>query len=184
MHPRYIRHELETSLRNLGLETIDVYYLHNPESQLQGVARGPFLERMRACFEELERAVGEGLVGAYGTATWDGFRTDPSSAAALSLDELLRAARASGGDGHHFRVIQLPFNLGMPEAFVKPTQIIDQDRVPALEAAARLGLVGVRVWLAAAGTADVAAAGPGRDDPRCSGPTRSGPCSSSGRPRA
>ena len=140
MHPRYIRHQLETSLANLGLETIDVYYLHNPESQLQGVSRAQCLERMTACFEELEGAAAEGRIGVYGVATWDAFRVDPSTQGALSLDELVRSAREAGGEDHHFRVVQMPFNLGMPEAFVKSTQRIGQDRMPALEAAARLGL--------------------------------------------
>jgi aryl-alcohol dehydrogenase-like predicted oxidoreductase len=140
MQPRYIRHQLETSLANLGLETIDVYYLHNPESQLQGVSRVECLERLTACFEELEGAAAEGHVGVYGVATWDAFRVDRSAQGALSIEELVRTAHAVGGDGHHFRVVQLPFNLGMPEAFVKPTQRIGQDRMPALEAAARMGL--------------------------------------------
>ena len=34
MHPEYIQDQLEQSLMNLGIETIDVYYLHNPETQL------------------------------------------------------------------------------------------------------------------------------------------------------
>lgn len=140
MHPRYIRHEIEASLRNLGLETIDVYYLHNPESQLQGVARGRFLERVTGCFEELERAVEQGLVGAYGVATWNAFRVEPSSQGAVSMEELSRAARMAGGPGHRFRVVQMPFNLAMPEAFARPTQVVGQDVVPAFEAAARLGL--------------------------------------------
>jgi len=140
MHPRYIRHQLEASLANLGLETIDVYYLHNPESQLQGVSHAQFLERMTACFEELEGAAAEGHIGVYGVATWDAFRVDRSAQGALSIEELVRTAHAVGGDAHHFRVVQMPFNLAMPEAFVKPTQHIGRDRVPALEAAARLEL--------------------------------------------
>jgi aryl-alcohol dehydrogenase-like predicted oxidoreductase len=143
MHPGYIKHEIETSLANLGLETIDVYYLHNPESQLQGAPRQECLARIAACFEELERAVAAGRIGVYGVATWDAFRTDPSSRGSLSMDDLVQAARAAGGDAHHFRVVQMPFNLGMPEAFVKPTQRIGQDRMPALEAASRLGLTAV-----------------------------------------
>ena len=47
---------------NLGLETIDVYYLHNPESQLGAVSREEFIARLRAAFELLERKVGEGLL--------------------------------------------------------------------------------------------------------------------------
>jgi aryl-alcohol dehydrogenase-like predicted oxidoreductase len=140
MHPGYISHQLETSLANLGLETIDVYYLHNPEAQLQGMPRSVCLARITACFEALERAAGEGRIGVYGVATWDAFRVDPSAQVSLSMDDLMQAARAAGGDAHHFRVVQMPFNLGMPEAFVKPTQDVGQDRMPALEAASRLGL--------------------------------------------
>src|SRR5262245_16670450 len=34
MTPRYLEDQIGRSLRNLGLATIDVYYLHNPETQL------------------------------------------------------------------------------------------------------------------------------------------------------
>src|SRR5262249_37658560 len=78
MAPRYIDHELETSLRNLGLEGIDIYYGHNPEIQLQSVDRPTFLSRLQAAFEVLERKVAEGKLAMYGTATWDGYRAAPS----------------------------------------------------------------------------------------------------------
>src|SRR6266481_6442980 len=39
MAPRFIADQLERSRRNLGVETIDVYYLHNPETQLGEVPR-------------------------------------------------------------------------------------------------------------------------------------------------
>ncbi|MFQ5993370.1 MAG: aldo/keto reductase, partial [Nitrospiraceae bacterium] len=47
MAPAYLRHQLDASLTNLGLSTIDVYYLHNPETQLDQVTREEFLSRMR-----------------------------------------------------------------------------------------------------------------------------------------
>ena len=34
MTPKFLRHQFEQSRRNLGVETIDVYYLHNPETQV------------------------------------------------------------------------------------------------------------------------------------------------------
>ena len=45
MTPRYLRDQLDRSRANLGLETIDVYYLHNPETQLDEVSPAKFLER-------------------------------------------------------------------------------------------------------------------------------------------
>ncbi len=58
----------------------------------------------------------------------------------LSLADLVAAARDVAGDGHHFRVIQLPFNLVMPEAFATPTQEVDGHRLTALAAAEALGI--------------------------------------------
>ncbi|MEA2642625.1 MAG: hypothetical protein QOF51_4019, partial [Chloroflexota bacterium] len=123
IHPAFLRDQLARSRRNLGLETIDVYYLHNPEKQLEFVDRALFMERMRAAFECLEQAVSEGLVRHYGTATWDGYHSG-----ALSLRALVGLAQEIAGDDHHLRFVQLPFNLGMREA---PT---------VLEVAAELGV--------------------------------------------
>jgi aryl-alcohol dehydrogenase-like predicted oxidoreductase len=79
MTPAYLEDQLGRSLENLGLETIDVYYLHNPESQLEAVTRDEFDRRLRAAFEFLERAASDGRIGCYGTATWNGYRQPPES---------------------------------------------------------------------------------------------------------
>ena len=64
MTPRYLRDQLDRSRANLGLETIDVYYLHNPETQLDEVSPAKFLERIRAAFAALEEAAGGGQAAA------------------------------------------------------------------------------------------------------------------------
>jgi aryl-alcohol dehydrogenase-like predicted oxidoreductase len=138
--PTYLREQIEQSRRNLGLRTIDIYYLHNPEMQLEEVPRERFLERMRDAFAELERACDDDAIGCYGTATWAGFRVPPHHPGHLSLEELVRLAEQVGGAGHRFRVIQLPFNFGMPEARVMATQRVGGAQMPVLDAAARLGL--------------------------------------------
>ncbi len=80
-------------------------------------------------------------MGIYGTATWDGYRNSPEARDHLSLEELLAAARRAGGDAHHFRAIQLPHSLAMPEAFVAPSQLEDGGAIPLLAAAARRGML-------------------------------------------
>ncbi len=140
MTPAYIRHELDASLANLGLETIDVYYVHNPETQLQEVSREVFLSRLKEAFETLEAAVAEGKIRSYGTATWNGYRMEPGEGEYLSLEEVLGAAKAAGGEDHHFRVVQLPLNLGMPEAFSKPNQSLGGETTCFLAAAAKNGI--------------------------------------------
>jgi aryl-alcohol dehydrogenase-like predicted oxidoreductase len=140
MSPTYLEDQLTRSLKNLGLESIDIYYVHNPESQLDGVSRPEFLKRVRAAFEFLESAIADGRIQFYGTATWNGYRQPPSARDYLSLEELFHEAREAGGEDHHFRVIQLPFNLAMPEAVTSGNQTVDGETLSTLEAASRLGI--------------------------------------------
>lgn len=140
MTPAYLEDQLASSLENLGLETIDIYYVHNPESQLEAVNRDEFDRRLRAAFEFLERAASDGRIGCYGTATWNGYRQQPGSRGYLSLAEVATVAREVGGDAHRFRAIQLPHNLAMPEAFTSANQPVDGEHLSLLMAAARIGV--------------------------------------------
>jgi aryl-alcohol dehydrogenase-like predicted oxidoreductase len=140
MAPRFLRDQIDRSRANLGLETLDVYYVHNPETQLGEVDRAEFMARMRAAFGALEEAVAAGSIARYGTATWTGYRVDPGDPGYLSLQDLVAAARDVGGADHHFKVIQLPYNLGMTEAFTRANQRIKDRMVPVLEAARELGV--------------------------------------------
>ena len=140
MTPDYLEDQLARSLENLGLETIDAYYIHNPESQLESVSRDEFDRRLRAAFEFLERASSDGRIGSYGTATWNGYRQQPGSRGYLSLADTVSAAREIAGEDHHFRVVQLPHNLAMPEAFTLENQVVDGEHLSLLMAADRLGI--------------------------------------------
>jgi aryl-alcohol dehydrogenase-like predicted oxidoreductase len=140
MTPGYLSHQLETSLRNLGLETVDIYYLHNPETQLSEIPWDELHRRLAAAFEFLERSAAEGKLRYYGTATWDGYRLPASAPGHVSLERLVRLAREVGGEGHRFRFVQLPYNLGMIEAFTEWTQPIGNRSASVLQAAADLGL--------------------------------------------
>jgi aryl-alcohol dehydrogenase-like predicted oxidoreductase len=140
MSPAYLRDQLARSLENLGLQTIDIYYIHNPETQLEAINRDEFMRRIRAAFEFLEGAAGDGLIQFYGVATWHGFRVRPGSRAHLSLSELAGAAREVGGQDNHFKFIQLPHNLAMPEALTSANQRLGDKELSTLEAATELGI--------------------------------------------
>ncbi len=140
MAPRYLLDQLDRSRRNLGLECIDIYYVHNPETQLPIIGREKFLERLRAAFAALEEAVAQGKIRMYGTATWDGYRRQEGSRDYLSLEEIADLARGVAGEKHHFRVVQLPYNLAMPEAFLLANQPIAGKSRTVLDAAQELGV--------------------------------------------
>ena len=141
MTPPYLENQLERSLKNLELDCIDIYFIHNPETQLSDISRQDFLKRMLAAFKLLEKKVEEGKIRFYGTATWNGYRENPGGKAFLSLEDLVGLARNAGGEDHHFRAIQLPFNLAMPEALLSKNQKFGSSSVSLLEAAHHHGMI-------------------------------------------
>ena len=143
MTPAYLQNQLDQSRANLGIECIDVYYIHNPESQLGYVSEAEFYHRLRAAFETLETNRERNALRMYGVATWNGFRVPANSTDYHSLNRMVEIARDVGGEQHGFRFIQLPYNLAMPEALGLANHTNEKDHVSVLEAAASLGITAV-----------------------------------------
>jgi aryl-alcohol dehydrogenase-like predicted oxidoreductase len=144
MSPNFLRYTIARSRRNLGLRTLDVFLLHNPEQQASVLPPKALRERLRAAFMVLEDAAARGEIGVYGCATWSAFRVPPDTKGHLSMRGLVELAREIAGDNHRFRVVQLPVNLAMTEAMRTPTQPGASGGgdalLPALNAAAELEL--------------------------------------------
>lgn len=118
LHPRCLEASLKRSRERLGLETIDVLYLHDAaEVQMAAVGKEQFLERLLAAFRFLEEARTEDLIRSYGLSTWDCFRVPPTDPRYLPLAEVVKLAEVAGGKMHGFKYIQVPVNAAMPEAW-------------------------------------------------------------------
>lgn len=117
MTPAYLRWSVERSLKNLGLETLDILFLHNPETQLGYVDYDTLKERVKKAFELFESLVEEGKIRRYGIAGWNGFLYDEGHTEYLSLGDMVAIAEEVGGKEHHFRYIQAPYNLAKPHAY-------------------------------------------------------------------
>ncbi|HJV89910.1 MAG TPA: aldo/keto reductase [Holophagaceae bacterium] len=138
--PRYLQHQLGVSLEALGVGSVDLFHLHNPEHARPRLGPRVFEEVMLEAFRACEALVAEGKTRAYGVATWSGFRVMPDRPDHLSLERLLQLAEQAGGGDHHFRWIQLPLNLGMPEAHLVATQSFGGRMLTPLAAAQAAGL--------------------------------------------
>ena len=138
--PRFLQDQLARSLANLGVNCVDIFYLHNPETQLTEIPKAQFLGRVREAFQYLESAVAAGKIQFYGMATWNGFRQEAQARDAMQLAEIVAIAKESAGDGHHFRYVQLPFNLGMTEALTLGNQSVNGRIRTVMEAAEELGV--------------------------------------------
>jgi len=142
--PDAIEALLDRSLDALGLETVDCYYVHNPETQLRVRSREAVYDQLEATFERLERRIESGDIGRYGVATWQAFRVPPEDDAHLSLPEVVERARSAaetvGRSETGFEAIQLPFNVRMADAFTAQVHDFEGERRSALGVAQALDL--------------------------------------------
>jgi aryl-alcohol dehydrogenase-like predicted oxidoreductase len=114
---KYLRWSVEKSLGNLQLETLDVLFLHNPETQLGYVDYMTLRMRIAQAFKLFEQLVEEGKIRAYGVAAWNGFLYEEGHTEYLSLKDIVSIAEEVGGPGHHFKFVESPYNLAKPHAY-------------------------------------------------------------------
>jgi aryl-alcohol dehydrogenase-like predicted oxidoreductase len=142
--PAFVDAMVDRSLSALSFDTVDLYYIHNPETQLEVRSHEAVYDQLEAAFEVLERRRLAGDIGAYGVATWDAFRVAPDDDAYLSLPEVVRRARAAadtvGAETTGVAAVQLPFNVVMADAFTIDAHEGPDGRQSALEFAHEAGL--------------------------------------------
>jgi aryl-alcohol dehydrogenase-like predicted oxidoreductase len=136
----YLNDQLERSLKNLGLECIDLMYLHNSVEGQTHLPRDQFLKNLKEVFDFYEKKRKDGKIRFYGMATWECFRTTPENPLFLELAEVMDLAIQAGGNEHGFRFIQLPFNLMLDQAYMIKNHGVDGKTVSALEAAQKFNL--------------------------------------------
>ncbi|MBM4124334.1 MAG: DUF255 domain-containing protein [Nitrospira sp.] len=128
LHPEFLADQLRQSLERLGVETMDVCLLHNPEYFLSDAAhrrteqsgdwlqrlRKAFYDRLQLAFAYFETQVAAGRLQYYGVSS-NTCAAPPDNPEATSLSLMLEAATAAakqaGSRSHHFRALQCPMNL-------------------------------------------------------------------------
>ncbi|MBI5146863.1 MAG: aldo/keto reductase [Thaumarchaeota archaeon] len=137
----YLEDQLNRSLKNLGLECIDLIYLHNSiEGQIQDISKEQFIKNLRDVIHLYEQKRKEGKIRYYGMATWECFRVPKENPQYLSILEVLQIAKEIGGEDHGFRFIQLPYNLYLDQALMLKNQQSNGTDVSILEAAQSNGI--------------------------------------------
>jgi aryl-alcohol dehydrogenase-like predicted oxidoreductase len=142
--PAFVDDQLDRSLSNLDLDTVDLYYVHNPETQLAVRSREAVYDLLEEAFTRLEERAAAGDIRHYGVATWDAFRVPEDHEQYLSLPEVIERARTAaeraGTDSTHLRAIQLPFNVFMADAFTVESHVGADGSQSALWFASDAGL--------------------------------------------
>lgn len=135
--PDFLEWSLKRSLENVGVESFDIYYLHNPEMQLQRLGEKEFYKLIERVFKRFEKLADEGLLKYYGVAVWNGFISQRDDEL-LSLEKLVECAKKVGGENHRFKYIQFPFNMAKTAAYTEFTQKVKGEECTILQAAYRL----------------------------------------------
>jgi aryl-alcohol dehydrogenase-like predicted oxidoreductase len=138
MSADFLEWSCRQSLANVGVDSFDIYYLHNPEMQKIKLGEKAFYKQIESAFKRFEKLADEGLFGSYGVAVWNGFTADNDEL--ISLQRLVDIAQKVGGKDHRFRYIQAPFNMGKTAIYTQPTQRVDGKECTLLQAAHRLGI--------------------------------------------
>jgi len=136
----YLNDQLERSLKNLGLDCVDLMYLHNSVEGQTHLPREQFLKNLKDVFEFYEKKRKEGKIRFYGMATWECFRVTQENPLFLQLSEVMDLAVQAGGKEHGFRFIQLPFNLMLDQAYMTKNHNVSGKTVSVLEAAQEFNL--------------------------------------------
>jgi len=103
MHPTFLQHQLDSSLKRLNLDCLDVFYLQNPyEGQGPFNTDNVFFDRLTKAFEWCEKQVQDGKIKSYGLTTYSCFRVKPSeSKMHLSVQKVHKVAEEVGGSKAH-----------------------------------------------------------------------------------
>ncbi len=155
IHPDFIRDQLEKSRDRLGVQTIDVYLLHNPEYFLiDALKRGrtdaravfeEFYRRIGQAFRALEELADSGKIQYYGISS-NTLPGDPGRRDFVSLtriwEEYRQVCRESGKTEKEgrFAIIQLPYNWLENEAFTLKNNKYRGKNYTVLELAQKLRL--------------------------------------------
>lgn len=137
----YLQDQIKRSLKNLGLESLDLIYLHNAaEGQLQDISKEEFMKKLKEVFEFYESERKNGSIKYYGMATWECFRVSKENTQYLSLSDIVKIANEVGGTDNGFRFIQLPYNMYLDQALTLKNQRIDDVLYNILDASRKLGI--------------------------------------------
>ncbi len=129
IHPEFLEDQIQRSIDRLGIETIDVYLLHNPEYYLKWaknnnidieIARKEYYSRIEKAFEYLEKEVQNGIIKHYGISS-NTFVSSPDNFDFTSLEMVIEIAEGISPN-NHFSVIEFPMNLAETNAYTNVNQ--------------------------------------------------------------
>lgn len=110
---KFLKQEIDISLKNLQLNSLDNYYIHNPEF-LSGNLNN--FKDYYEIFETFEEAIQNKKIRSYGISSWTGFRRSKNSPFYIDIKKIIKIAKEVGGKGNGLKNLQIPLSIYMPYA--------------------------------------------------------------------
>lgn len=137
----FLEDQINRSMKNLGVDCIDLMYLHNAvEGWYQDVSHDDLLDKISKAIHWLESQRRDNRIRYYGLATWECFRVPPDDPQHLSLEWVLDTAIEAAGRSHGLRFVQLPYNMYLDQALRQPSQHVGGQNIPFLQAAQQFNI--------------------------------------------
>ena len=110
LNPLFYEIALKQSIKNLGLETIDVHYIHIPEISKLSMPIEEFYDKMEKLFAWYETKVQEGFIRHYGIALEFMVEEPSDEKWHFEIEELVCRARKVAKGESHFKYVLFEYN--------------------------------------------------------------------------
>ena len=139
LNPNFFEIALNKSLQNLGIETLDLHYIHIPEISRLGLSEEEFYTQIEALFHWYESKVSEGKIRSYGIA-FEFMTEEPQEAKwHIELKKLKQLAEKVSLGENHLKYILFEYNLLSASANIDKTQTVNGEQMTMLETCRKLG---------------------------------------------
>lgn len=112
LDPEYLAADLTRSLDRLGLDSLDVYMLNNPERMLAAKNRSfrseDVLDMVYTAMAHIGKEIKKGRVQSFGICS--NSMADPSAKDYIPIDSIIKEAKRQGLN-KHFSMIEFPLNI-------------------------------------------------------------------------
>lgn len=140
INPDFYEIALQISLQNLGVDTVDVHYIHIPEITRAQLTEDTFYKKLARLMVWYEEKVKEGKIRFYGMA-FEMLAMEPEEEKwYINIEKVVQIARETGGGDCHLKYIQIPYNRQYPYAAAVRNQSFQGEDCTLVEAAHRMGM--------------------------------------------
>ena len=140
LNPRFYQIALDKTLENLGLEYLDLHYIHIPEISRLQLSKEQFYDRMYTLLEWYEEKVIEGKIRYYGLALEFMVEEADDTKWHFEIEEIKKMADQIADGKSHLRYVLFEYNMFCDSGKTVANQTVSASKCSLIEACHKLGI--------------------------------------------